>query len=621
MTKARPNLPKSTSNDSNALTKNSAWIPFLFFILAFLIYANTLQNRYAQDDDIYTRKNTFVQKGISSFPDLVNQGSLVGFDGTNVSDYRPLVLVNFALEKSLFGNNPKTHHFFNILFYGLICAVLILFLQQLFKNYPPYVPILIGLLFLLHPIHTEVVANIKSRDELLCFLFGLLALKYAYSHVMLQNTKHLIFASLAFFCSLLCKENGFVFLPLIALILYYFTSLKPLQIFKITLPFIVLALVNMLIRFAVLDSIFLNKSLIVMDNSLMAAQNYSEQLATNFTMLLHALWLLFFPLNLSYDYSFNQFPIVDWSNLEALVSLLLHLALLVLAVIGFRKKSIYSFAILFYFIAYSLTSNLVFKIGSSFAERFLFAPSLAFCIVLPFLLAKILKIDLKQISFSKASNLLAILALVFILFSIKTYSRNKVWKDNPTLFESGLESAPNSARVHFAYANEFREKVEASQDMYQKADAAKIALSSFSKGLSIYDKDERIYYNMGVIYYNLNQIDSAKAVYTKALQLKPDYPEALNNLGVIYFNAKDYPEALKYFTKSTESNPNYADAFANLGACYHNSGEVEKAIPFYEQALKLNPVNTNIMRNLSIAFNAIGDTAKANFYSSQASLY
>ena len=120
---------EKTKKKENTTTTSSFsnWLPLVFFLLAFFIYSNTLKHQYAQDDDIYTRKNSFIQKGISSFPDLIKQGSLVGFDHTNVSDYRPFVLVNFALEKTLFGNNPKANNFFNVLFYALLCVLLFSF--------------------------------------------------------------------------------------------------------------------------------------------------------------------------------------------------------------------------------------------------------------------------------------------------------------------------------------------------------------------------------------------------------------------------------------------------------------------------------------------------------------
>lgn len=611
------NKNKPNPSDSSSASFNK-WLPYFIFLLSFIVYSNTLQHQYAQDDDIYTRKNVFIQKGISAFPDLLKQGSLVGFDGSNVSDYRPLVLVNFALEKSIFGNNPKTNHFFNVLFYALACCILFSFLKKILHQFPIYLPFLITVLFVLHPIHTEVIANIKNRDELLCFIFGMLALSAIFTYATKNNLSNLVWSCIFFFCSLLSKENGFTYLAVIPLLLYFFSDLSIKRIAVLTLPFIALAGINLLLRIAVLDALLLNKSLVLMDNSLMAANSFSESLATNFTMLLKAIILLVFPLNLSYDYSYNQFPIVNWTNAEALSSALVYLLLLGIAIWGIRKKSIFSFAILFYLIMYSITSNLIFKIGSSFAERFLFGPSLAICLALPFIVALFLKLDLKKSTVAQASTLILFISGVSLLFAFKTVNRNTVWKDNPTLFASGLESAPNSARVHFAYANDFREKVEASADMYQKSEAAKTALAEFNKGLEIYDKDERIYYNMGVIYYNINEIEKAKEVYQKALRLKPDYPEALNNLGVIFFNNKEYTTAQIYFKKATEINKNYADAFANLGACFHNSGDAKSAIPFYKKAIELNPANVSVMRNLSMAYSNIGDTLNANYFAKQA---
>lgn len=617
---AKEKHKNKTTATSSGVTAISKWLPLLIFLFSFFIYSNTLQHEYAQDDDIYTRKNSFIQKGISSFPELVKQGSLVGFDSTNVSDYRPLVLINFALEKSLFGNSPKANHFFNVVFYALICMLLFMFLRKLFSAYPTYVPILITLLFLLHPIHTEVVANIKSRDELLCFLFGLMSLHFIYKYESSHYIKHAMWSCISFFLCLLCKENGFTFLGLIPLLLYFFTPATFKRIVLLSLPFVAIAGLNLIIRMAVLDSLMLTKSLVLMDNSLIAATNFSDQLATNFTMLLKAFTLLFFPITLSYDYSFNEFPIVSWSSMEALLSLLLYLGLGAIAILGLKKKSIFSFAILFYLISYSLTSNLFFKIGSSFAERFLFAPSLAFCIAFPFLLAFVLKLDLKKVSANNASKLIGTCLVLCLLFSFKTISRNAVWKNNSTLFASGIETAPNSARVHFAYANEFREKVEGSADMFVKQEAAKSAIASYQKGLAIYNKDERIYYNMGVVYYNINEIDKASEVYEKALKIKPNYPEALNNMGVIYFNKKEYATAQSYFKRAIQSNSNYTDAYANLGASYHNMGDPRSAIPYFEKAMALSPSN-GIFNNLSMAYGAIGDTAKANYYAAQAKLY
>ena len=90
---------------------------FAIFIFSFLLYGNTLKHDYVLDDDIVTRGNKLVQQGIEGIPFLIKKGYYYGFNGDNEGAYRPLVSVNFAIEKEFFGNNPHANHFFNVLFY------------------------------------------------------------------------------------------------------------------------------------------------------------------------------------------------------------------------------------------------------------------------------------------------------------------------------------------------------------------------------------------------------------------------------------------------------------------------------------------------------------------------
>ncbi|MEM6724852.1 MAG: hypothetical protein AAF598_12485, partial [Bacteroidota bacterium] len=144
--------------------------------LAFLLYANTLGHDFVLDDDIITRKNSLVQKGFAGIPEIFTHGYLYGFNGMNDQSYRPLVLVNLAIETALFGQKSSVHHFFNVLLYALSCFFLLAFARRLLGKEGMYWAFGACLLFTAHPIHTEVVANIKSRDEILSFLFVILSL-------------------------------------------------------------------------------------------------------------------------------------------------------------------------------------------------------------------------------------------------------------------------------------------------------------------------------------------------------------------------------------------------------------------------------------------------------------
>jgi hypothetical protein len=150
----------------------SSWkwlIPFI----ALLLYAQSLSNDFALDDDIIFTNNSLVEGGMANISAIVSNHS---FEQENVSySYRPVLVYSFAIQKSLFGYDPMMAHLVNILLYGLLCLLVFTFLRKLMPVEGKRIALLASILFLLHPIHNEVVNNVKSRDELLVMIFGLSA--------------------------------------------------------------------------------------------------------------------------------------------------------------------------------------------------------------------------------------------------------------------------------------------------------------------------------------------------------------------------------------------------------------------------------------------------------------
>lgn len=592
------------------------WYQVILVLFSFFLYANTIGHDYALDDDIYTKKNTFVQQGFSGIPDVFNKGSLVGFNGSNDSNYRPLVLFNFIVETSVFGNNPHVNHFFNIVFFCLTVFLLYRFLKKLLPEVHHSIPFIIAFLFAAHPIHTEVVANIKSRDEILGFMFGILSFTFALDHFDTKKVKYLLLSAVMFFFATLCKENSLTFAFIIPLILYFFRGAAFKQLVISVVPYATLAVIYMGIRSSVLDSVTFNEQMAVMNNSLMAATNAADMYATNFVMLGKYFMLLFLPHPLSWDYSFSQFPIVSWGDIQAILSLLLYTGLGIFALVKFRERNILVFCIIFFFTTILLSSNLIVKIGSSFAERFLYTPSLAFCIAVPFLLSAIFKASIKKGTELK-SNIFLTVSIVVMLFSFKTYSRNKDWKDNLTLFTSGLETSPNSARVHYSYASECRTRGEQTANAAERDRLYREAVREFHTGLKIYPESDA-YYNLGVTYFNMGDTKNALDCYEKTVAMRDDYTPAINNIGVIHFMAKDYKQAEKYFRLVLEKDTNFGDAYANIGAILQNEGKLDEALRFYGSALRKNPKNKNVFQNLAKLYTAKGDSIKGQEFARQA---
>jgi protein O-mannosyl-transferase len=116
-----------------------------------------------------------------------------GFTGNKQGAiYRPASLIMFAIEWTLFPDNPIPSHFINVLLFSLTCVILFHLLSRLFQN-NLIVPLICTLLYAAHPIHTEVVNNIKSRDEILCFLFSIVSLLFFLRYYSTKNISTLVF--------------------------------------------------------------------------------------------------------------------------------------------------------------------------------------------------------------------------------------------------------------------------------------------------------------------------------------------------------------------------------------------------------------------------------------------
>jgi hypothetical protein len=165
-------------------------------IFGFLLYSNTLTHDYVLDDFSVIKENNIVRQGIKAIPEIFRTSYRQGYLSLNDGTYRPLSLAMFAVEWNFFPNTPAVSHFVNVLLYGITGFLLFIILCKLFASSlrlshsplstsPPaslqnemgdgseVLAFIASLLFIAHPLHVEVVANIKSRDEILCFLFVL----------------------------------------------------------------------------------------------------------------------------------------------------------------------------------------------------------------------------------------------------------------------------------------------------------------------------------------------------------------------------------------------------------------------------------------------------------------
>ncbi len=216
--KSKKNKGKPKASKTSSAKRSQFWyFPLLVFLLALVQYSNTLTHDYAWDDELVITKNAATQKGISGLGTIWTEPSFI----PQRDIYRPIPQTLFALEKQFFGNNPAVGHAFSILYYALCVLLLYLVLKKLFRKTHPIILLTITALFAVHPVHTEVVANIKSRDEILALLFSLGSIFFFVKYLDHAKIKHLLFAIILLVLGCLSKLNAITILAFFPVLYFY----------------------------------------------------------------------------------------------------------------------------------------------------------------------------------------------------------------------------------------------------------------------------------------------------------------------------------------------------------------------------------------------------------------
>ncbi len=616
--KAKQTHAKPTVQSVNQQKKNFKWYYVLIFAVAFAGYQNTFHHGYVLDDYSVIKENFVVKKGTEGIPIILKTGYRYGYWNSPDNLYRPLPLIMYAVEWELWPDNPTPSHIINVLLYGLLCVLLFKVLLKLFASYNMLLPLLATLFFAWHPIHTEVVANIKSRDEILAFLFLLLSVWMLLLYIEKKSSLTIILALISFFLALLCKESAITFLAVFPLILYFFTPLKTSKNISMSVLFLIPTFLFFAMRSRAIGNQAQVNATTIVDNLLLAAPNYATRLATALKIMGKYLWILLIPYPLACDYSYNQIPITNFLNFYTLLSIAIYLTLAYFAISLFKKKHLMSFVILFFFITMSISSNLIMIIGSSFGERFLFVPSLAFTIALSYLLLygfKLLKPAdnqrFKDIFLSRA--FLTALPILILYFSI-TYSRNKDWKSNLSLYEADIKISPQSAHMNYYYGLEVMKGKAMKDGEIVKPQYLDTAIYYFERAKKIVPTYADAYDQIGLAYFRKKDWNKALAYYDSCLTLSPGKSITYSNMGVIYFNSKQYDKALTAYENAVRYDPKFADGWLNLGSTYGTLGKYNEAIAAFKKCIEYNPQYAMAYYFLGVTYQNMGDAQNARFY-------
>ncbi|MBP6448627.1 MAG: DUF1736 domain-containing protein, partial [Saprospiraceae bacterium] len=335
-------LLDSEKNSLSSELKKYTFICISLFVFSFLLYINTLGHNFVLDDPLAIELNKNVTSGLSGIIDIFKGGYRENDFGGQL--YRPVSLVQFAVEWEISPNNPAIHHFFNVLWYAACVVLVFMVLNQWFYKFNVLLPVVVALLFAAHPIHTEVVANIKSRDEIMSLFFVLSSFLSFGKYVHAGKKRWLIGALLLYFLALISKESAVTMFPIFAMISWWMFNSDLKKSFSVGMWFVLPVIGIFIIRHIIFGSTPA-PVVDIMDNPIVGAAGFTERIATSMVVLWKYFTLLILPHPLSSDYSYSVIPVVGFDNIIALLSVLLHAGILILAAKGIKSKSILSFFI------------------------------------------------------------------------------------------------------------------------------------------------------------------------------------------------------------------------------------------------------------------------------------
>lgn len=631
------------------------------FILAscILLNLNTIKNEYALDDEMVIGKNMNMHMGFAGIGKIMSTDAYQGYldmvaANTPLSGgrYRPLSIVSFAIEEQLFTQPlgkeywdarkkyeklmssavdmtqaeataqevraiearirqqsmdiAPIRHAFQVLYFTLSMLILFWFLYCYLLPGQPDIAFLATLIFVFHPVHTEVVANIKSRDEIFSFMFIILSCACVFRYVEKPSAKRMVWLVLALLGALFSKEYG-IMVPVIA-----FTAVvlvkkqKPLDVIKSTwfITVSILSAAFLLLRHNIIKG---NKKFTLIEDILNDPFLYAtaeQKVATKIALLDQYLRILFFPYHLSSDYSYHHFPYYSFSDWQVWASVIIWSAIVYITIRLWMKRHILAFACIFFLVFFMLINNLLYGIGATMGERLIYHSSLGFCIIVAWLIVRGVE-KMHSTRAMKTTVFTSVTAILLLAGGYKTIARNPDWKNDFTLFTEDVKYVTNSSLANGNAGAEYYNKgykfitglqhpTHQDSVIYQKY--IDTAYAFLSKTLEIHPRYVNTYINRALCHLQRGHMDSAIIDWKRAAAnfhgrnpVLIEHAKMLLSLGNQLGSEKDYKTAARYLRDASLIDAGNAEIWDNLGGSEFMQANFQAANEAFNRALAINP--------------------------------
>ncbi|MFY7900502.1 MAG: tetratricopeptide repeat protein [Chitinophagaceae bacterium] len=615
---------KKKDNFKSNFFSNKLYQKLFLLVCSFFIYANSLKNDYNIDDGLYhSSNNSFIQKGLNGIGDIFTNPTFFLPDGTK-QDFRPTTAITFALQYQIFGDSAFWGHFINLVLYLLTVVLLLNLLNKWTLNEYKELVFFAVLLFAIHPLHTEVVNNIKCRDELLALLLSILALQQFFTFLESKKIINILIASGLFLLALLAKNTATTFLLIFPLSAYFFSKTPIRKIAIYTIP---LMAVYFLLSFYE-DAFQLNTNRVFKHEEnpfAVISYAFSEKLATSLSIMLKYFQLHIIPHPLIYYYGTGQVPVITLKSMAAILSILLHIGLIILAILNTKKNNIIGFAIWLYLINILVFSNLIELAPGLMAERFTYAASIGFCIVFTALLHFIISRNPSNKWYA-----FAIFSVITIGFCIIVINRNQYWENKEILYAHDIQYQENSARANLLYGDLLFEKAQLAKKQaiqsfgYNKSLAKELeteANRNFKDAKAHFEKAYQIAYADTSITYKIAEVNFQLEHFAENVQLLSQHTNRLNNndyhnfiLAMNYQKLNKFDSAIKYLEKAIHINKHNIVVYEQLNRLYLKVDQENKIVPLLQKAITQNPTSPLPYAEMANYYLIKKDTATALVY-------
>eukprot|EP01090_Pellita_catalonica_P021318 TRINITY_DN7952_c0_g1_i1.p1 TRINITY_DN7952_c0_g1~~TRINITY_DN7952_c0_g1_i1.p1 ORF type:complete len:727 (-),score=77.63 TRINITY_DN7952_c0_g1_i1:89-2269(-) len=628
--------------EENWITHETVSIPLWLLVgfVAFLIFGNGLYGGMIMQDEAFILQNPDATGNTSLFSPFFNDRKGIPLSNSTLKEYSPITTISYRINHFLSGGDAFYFHLTNVLLNSVCSVIVYLMAKEILQD--AFSSAWAAFFFAVHPIHTESVDHLSARPELLACIFSVLAF-LAYVRAVRSaadvttpksskeptSSYHSAYYGAAIFFYILASFSSSSGLGTVVLMIIYDAAyswklakqqelerqkktdtrtgkedISPIRKGAVTrwLGIGYVSIMLLLHRFVYVQPEQTPSSDIQFLSNPMTG---TSGVAWFFSLLYNqfsAVLLLVWPKALSHDYSYGCIPLVESTiDIKVILGLLLIVAFVSGIIFAVKKKNLKLLIAFAWVLLPLLPYTQVFGFTNVlFRERWLYIPSLGFCL----LLAMGLRVLYKKHYFS-LSLVVCVCVLVLCIYSVHSLQRNPEWRDEYVLQRADLLSCPNNAMLLYnvgAY----------NENGGKRAEAA----TYYLKAYETYDKFKMPLWRLAKRALSTGEDGSAYCLRLLEIAEEGEFPTALNDMGAVLLNNHKFEESVDYFLKSIEISKNWsstvrADSSTNLGVAYLRLKKYQEALEAFQSAINIDDNHGQYHNNIGVLWTLFGDLAKA----------